>query len=81
VYTIDGGPFSDAATPIVTRVSIAASMLTPRGAAPLAAGQFEITAPNHLTFMLPSTAVTGEQLPVRVIVEGSESPPAWVQVP
>lgn len=81
VYTITGGRFSDPATPVVTRVSVAALVLTAGAAGALNPGEFAIGSPTEITFALPLGAASGAHLPVRVIVNGSESPPAWVQVP
>lgn len=81
VYSVTGGRFADATTPVVTRVSVAALVLTPGTLGALNPGEFAIASPTLLTFRLPAGAPPGQQLPVRVIVNGSESPPAWVEAP
>ncbi|MBK9036246.1 MAG: DUF4255 domain-containing protein [Myxococcales bacterium] len=81
VFTIDGGLFADATATVVTRVSVAAMVLAPGTLGALAAGEFAIASASTIEFTLPTGAPSGEHLPVRVIVNGSESPPRWVQVP
>ncbi len=44
---------------------------------PIAAGQFNITTASTLKFKVPATLPTG-LVPVRVLVNGVESPPNWI---
>jgi hypothetical protein len=47
----------------------------------LTAGHFEIVSPTQLRFRFPLAGVTaGATLPLRVIVNGAENAPRWVQV-
>jgi hypothetical protein len=53
-----------------------------RGAAGgLAPGEFAVTAPDTLEARLPAGISAGSFVPVRVLVNGAESPPRWVEAP
>jgi hypothetical protein len=81
VFTITGGIFADAKLPAGSvRASIGDVALVEH-ASPLAPGQFEIVSPQRIDMALPSTAVPGTYLPFRIIINGAESAPSWVQVP
>jgi hypothetical protein len=66
--------------PGAVRASIADVQLVPGTAGSLAPGEFAVTSPTTIEMCLPSGAVPGGFLPVRVVVNGAESPPRWVQV-
>lgn len=81
VFTITGGRFADALTPVVARAQIGGVELVAGTAGSLAPGQYAITSPTSVELRLPPGATSGQKLPVRMIVNGSESPPRWVEVP
>lgn len=73
--TVTGGRF---VAPV--RASVAGLALTLVAGAP-GPGEFRIVSPTELELRLPAGAPSGTWVPVRVLVNGSESPPRWVQVP
>lgn len=81
VFTITGGLFDDPTATVVTRASIAGLQLTTGTAGALAPGRYAVVSPTTIELRLPAGAPSGQSLPVRVIVNGSESPPRWVVVP
>jgi hypothetical protein len=81
VFAITGGRYSDPSTPVVARASIAAVQLSPGTAGALAPGEFAVTSPTAMELRLPAGAPSGQALPVRVVINGAESPPRWVVVP
>jgi hypothetical protein len=80
VFSVTGGLFSDPSLPVTVRASIGDVPLVEH-ASPLAPGQFEIVSATRIDMALPSTAVPGSFLPFRIIVNGAESGPSWVEVP
>lgn len=87
VFTITGGLYADPTRPLAhpsqpsVRASIANVELSAGTAGSLAPGEFARTSATAIEMALPAGAVSGQFLPVRVIVNGGESPPAWVVVP
>jgi hypothetical protein len=83
VFTATGGLFAVAAPtpPLVVRVSIAGVQLVPGTAGTLAAGQCAVIDDAHIQMRLPVEVVAKQWAPVRIVINGSESPPAWVQAP
>jgi hypothetical protein len=79
VLTVSGGPFT-AAPALVTRASIASRELAPGTAGALQPGQFAVSA-AAIEMRLPPGLPSGSPVPVRVIVDGSESAPRWVVTP
>jgi len=49
--------------------------------AALAPGEFAVTGATAMLARLPAGAASGSAVPVRVVVSGSEAPPAWVVAP
>lgn len=47
----------------------------------LAPGEYAITAPDTIEARLPAGVEPGAHVPVRVVVNGAESAPRWVEVP
>jgi Pvc16 N-terminal domain len=47
----------------------------------LAPGEFAVTSATAMLARLPAGVVAGSSVPVRVVVSGSEAPPAWVVAP
>ncbi|MEM1319236.1 MAG: DUF4255 domain-containing protein [Bacteroidota bacterium] len=49
----------------------------------LAVGEFAVNPvdPTQLRLVLPASASSGDDLPLRIFVNGIESPPTWLQVP
>lgn len=85
VFAVTGGLFADPRTtdavPVVVRPSIGGLQLTAGTLGALVPGEFAVVSPTELQLRLPPGAVSGLDLPVRVIIDGSESAPAWVRVP
>jgi hypothetical protein len=81
--TVTGGVFQNAAIPSdAVQVLTGGTMLTLKGAGPLSAGQFEVADPATIRFQFPATGfVSGASVPLRIIVNGAENAPAWVQAP
>jgi hypothetical protein len=44
-------------------------------------GEFRVTAANTIVIMIPLSLPTGAIVPVRILVSGIESTPAWITVP
>ena len=83
VVTVTGGVFQhpDVATENV-RVFVGAEPIPLEPTLALTAGHFEIVSSTQLRFQFPVPGVTpGATLPLRVIVNGAENSPRWVQVP
>jgi Pvc16 N-terminal domain len=59
---------------------VGTTKLTVIGGAPTA-GRFQVQDATHLRFRCPAGSVTGDALPVRVIVLGAENAPLWINVP
>jgi hypothetical protein len=82
VFDVTGGLFMDAALPpAAVRASIAGVQLTPGSAGSLAPGEYAVKTPTAIEMRIPSEVASGQWAPVRVVINGSESPPAWVQAP
>jgi len=81
--TVTGGVFQNAAIAAdAVQVLTGSLMLQPKGAAALAAGQFEIVNPTTLKFRFPASGfVSGAQMMLRIIINDAENSPVWVQVP
>ena len=63
------------------RVFVGPEPVLPETSLALTAGHFEIVSPTQLRFRFPLPGVTaGATLPLRVIVNGAENAPRWVQV-
>lgn len=45
------------------------------------AGEFRVTAANTIVVMIPASFPSGTLVPVRILVSGIESTPAWITVP
>lgn len=82
VFTVTGHTFQhvDLLAGAV-EVYIADARLAPGAAGSLQPAHFAITSPTAIEMRLPAGASPGSFLPVRVLVNGAESPPRWVQVP
>jgi uncharacterized protein DUF4255 len=61
-------------------VFVGTTKLTSVGGLP-PAGNFQVQDASHLRFRCPAGSVTGDSLPVRLIVLGAENAPLWVTVP
>jgi hypothetical protein len=46
-----------------------------------AQGMFRVTAPGTLEINIPTGLISGQSLPVRILINGAESPPNWIQIP
>lgn len=80
-FSVTGGLFADPSLPTDhVRCSIADVVLVPH-AAPLSPGQFRVVSETQIDMCLPTGAVSGTDLPFRIIINGAESAPQWVHVP
>jgi len=84
VVTVDGfgyqvlGPVDP--TPDEMEVYIGIHRLT-RSWGVLSSGQFTVVSTTELNLNLPAGLVSGQDLPLRVIVSGAESNPVWIHIP
>jgi hypothetical protein len=83
IVTITGNVFQHAdVKPEDVRVIIGAEPVPIETGLALTAGHFEIVSATQLRIQFPIAGlVTGATLPLRVIVNGAENSPRWVQVP
>ena len=83
IVTVTGGVFQHAdVEPENVRVIIGAEPVPLEPSAALTAGHFEIVSATQLRIQFPIAGLTtGGTLPLRIIVNGAENSPRWVQVP
>jgi hypothetical protein len=83
VVTVTGGIFQHAdVLPEHVRVIVGGEPVPIKPAGPLIAGRFEIVSATQIRFQFPIPGLTsGGVLPLRIIVNGAENAPRWVQVP
>jgi hypothetical protein len=82
VFTLTGGIFEDPGlVPGSVRVLIGDAQLAVGTAGSLAPGQFAVLDRTRIEVRLPAGLLSGAQLPVRILINGAESPPRWVAVP
>ncbi|MET9761293.1 DUF4255 domain-containing protein [Streptomyces sp. NPDC006372] len=80
--TVTGGRFDPAALPAdAVQVVVAGQRLTRRATGPTDPGEFRVDDAEHLELRLPPGLVSGEAVPLRIVVRGAESGPRWVVVP
>ena len=80
-FAVDGGVFDDATImPANVEVHLGANSLARVATAP-APGQFRVVDPSRIELAPPADAVPGADLPMRILVNGAESPPRWIRVP
>jgi hypothetical protein len=48
---------------------------------PTQPGEYQVLDDDNLELRLPAGLTTGDELPLRIVVRGIESPPRWVTVP
>jgi hypothetical protein len=77
VLTVDGTGFAPASA---TDVLIADVKLARVAASP-SAGEFAVVSASQISLRLPASLPNGGFVPLRIIVNGAESAPEWVQVP
>jgi hypothetical protein len=80
VFAITGGLFADPNIPIV-RTSIGGQQLVPGTYNALNAGEVAVHSATELQARIPAGVPSGAWLPVRVVINGSESAPRWVKAP
>ena len=80
-FRVDGAIFSGAGiADDEVELYVGPDQLGRVGAAP-AAGEFRVVNANRIDFAPPATAISGDELPLRILVNGAESPPRWITVP
>lgn len=52
-----------------------------QGGGALSNGEYQLTNPQTLTFILPTNLSSGQILPIRIFANGAETPPQWITVP
>jgi hypothetical protein len=62
-------------------VYVGADRLDPDTDATLDPGEFNVTGPNSMDLRLPAGLTAGEDVQVRIIINGAESAPQWVTAP
>jgi hypothetical protein len=82
VVTISGRLFQDPEIlPGALKVYIGETLLEEKATGTLSAGQYRVNSPVQITLELPSGLTSGEYVPFRLIINGAESSPKWIQVP
>ena len=82
VFTVTGGIFQDPElAPESVRAFIGDAQLAAGTAGALGPGQFAVLDPTRIEVRLPAGLLSGAQLPVRILINGAESPPRWVAAP
>jgi hypothetical protein len=81
LFRVDGGIFADPGLPPEqVEVRVGADQLVGVGGAP-AAGEFQVVDTNRIELRLPAGLTPGTDLPLRIHVNGAETPPHFVRVP
>lgn len=83
IVTITGGPFQHAdILPEAVSVVAGPAVIPLEPTAALTPGHFEVISATQLRFRFPIAGLaSGDVLPLRIIVNGAECSPRWVQVP
>lgn len=82
VFVVTGYPFEHAdLDPERVEVFLGADRATRGTAGALSPGEFDITSGTTIEARLPAGTPPGAQVPVRILVNGAESPPRWVESP
>ncbi len=80
-FTITGGVFQHAQIkPDDVQVYIGETKLALKPIAPPAAGEYSIINATTLSLVVPA-AIHGTNIPLRIMVNGVESPPNWISIP
>ncbi|WP_136656724.1 Pvc16 family protein [Nitratireductor sp. XY-223] len=81
LFRIDGGLFADPdIAPEDVEVHAAAEQLTLSAGAP-AAGEYQVVSADRIELQLPAGFTSGTDVPLRILVNGAETPPVFVRVP
>jgi hypothetical protein len=81
VFTVTGGTFEHAdLDPDAVRAYLGGTQLVPGTSGSLQPGEFAVTAATTIEMRFPAGAVPGSFVPVRIVVNGAESAPMWIQV-
>lgn len=82
IFTVTGETFQHAELPSsAVRAYIGDTQLSLGAAGALGPGEYAILGPTQVEMRLPSGLTPGRFVPVRIVINGAESPPRWVQVP
>jgi len=83
IVTVTGGVFQHADVPAANvRIIVGGEPVPREPTAGLTAGHFIIDSANQIRIQFPITGVaSGAVVPLRIIVNGAENAPRWVQVP
>jgi hypothetical protein len=81
VFTTVGATFQHAdLDPGAVRVYIGEAQLSAGTSGSLLPGEFAVTGPAAIEMRFPAAAIAGTFVPVRIMVNGAESLPKWIQV-
>jgi hypothetical protein len=81
VFTIDGAIFEHPDLPEENvQLFVGAAALAPGTAGSLQPGEFDVASATQIEIRLPGGLTPGEMVSLRLIVNGAESAPQWVQV-
>jgi hypothetical protein len=82
LFDVNGGLFQDPALPAsAVRMYVSDTQLSVGTGGALLPGQFAVINPTQIAARLPGGLVPGKHVPIRLVINGAESLPAWVQVP
>ena len=82
LVTIDGRLFQAAGIlPEAIKVYVGDEQIVLDTDGTLSAGEYEVVSPIQIRLQLPTGLTPGEWLPLRLIINGAESAPNWVQIP
>ncbi len=82
VFTITGGTFQHPQLPPeAVRAFIGDAQLVSGTGGALGPGEFAVLDATHIEARLPAGSLPGRPLPVRILINGAESPPRWVTAP
>jgi hypothetical protein len=81
VFTVTGGPFQHVdLDPKTVHAYIGGTQLVVGPAGALPPGRFAVTGPTTIEMRFPVDVVAGTFVPVRIVINGAESAPNWIQV-
>ena len=81
LFRVDGGVFDDPGLAAGDRqVFLGQALLALVAGAP-GPGEYRIVDPTRIELAPPAGAASGADLPLRIIVNGAETPPRWIRVP
>ena len=85
-FTVTGGRFDPAVLTADEDIEVwvggdRLARVLPSPATSTQPGEYEVLDDDNLELRLPAGLTTGDEMPLRIVVRGIESPPRWVTVP